>query len=746
MENSCQTIRHQINLSGRVQGVGFRPFVYRLATELELAGKVENDAQGAVIEIEGASKQTSLFLKRLQSELPPLAKIAHLEITGLPPKNDKTFVIACSKSEGARSAEISPDIAICPDCLRELFDPADRRYRYPFINCTNCGPRYSIVQAVPYDRCNTTMTKFKMCPDCQAEYDDPTNRRFHAQPDACPVCGPRLWLTDAQGRDLPGDPIRVCAELLRDGKIVAIKGVGGFHLACCADNDAAVERLRERKGREAKPFALMLGSLENARKLICLDSASETQLLDCACPIVLAPRCTDAPISRFVAPGNALLGVMLPYAPLHHLLFAEGLGALVMTSGNPSEEPLCKDNAEALERLGHLADAFLMHDRDMERGVDDSVVLAGGPVVRRGRGYAPGPVRLKTIAALEPVLAIGGEMKSAICILNDNVAVLSEHLGELSNPSGYRNFAQTIERFQKLLSVTPRVIAHDLHPDYASTRFARSLPDATLIPIQHHHAHAASCMAENGLSRAVAVVCDGTGYGTDAQIWGGEILVCERDAFERAGHLCYYALPGGDAAAHETWRPALSLTLATFETDWQQEAGTLFNEVPAQTLKFTAQRIQSGSFVQTSSTGRLFDAAAFLLGLCERNRFEAEAAMLLESVAQSYSGASPNALPPASGLLDWKPLVRNLVVGMRQGVPVPQLAYAFHSELAILLTSGALAAAQRNDITQVVLTGGCFANRLLTALMMKNLEHAGLEVFTHHEVPPGDGGLALGQA
>jgi len=901
------TIRRRLDIRGRVQGVGFRPFVYRLALEEGLAGMVGNDTRGVYIEAEGAPGAVERFIERLRDELPPLARIASLETREIPPRHEDSFRIEASVTAGRQEAEITPDIATCEDCLRELLDPADRRYRYPFINCTNCGPRYSIVLAVPYDRTNTTMARFRMCPACQAEYDDPANRRFHAQPNACPVCGPRLWMTNPGGELLEGDPVRLCAAVLREGRIVAIKGLGGFHLACRADDDEAVARLRERKSREAKPFAVMAGSPEMARGLILLDTPGETArkrreettaaprpapeqilspietvLLDRARPIVLAPKRPGARVSVHVAPNSACFGIMLPYTPLHHLLFAQGLGPLVMTSGNPAEEPLSCANDEALRRLSHIADAFLLHDRDIARRVDDSVVLAvpfwsaqamlapcsppatlassppatlassppatlassppatlafsppatlassppatlassppamlmaeseyrglspqsqrlehGSSTpksvailpIRRARGFVPEPIAVPNEAG-RPVLAVGGELKSAICLLSGRNAVVSEHLGELSNPAAFRNFVETIAQFKKLLRIEPEIVACDLHPDYAATRYARGMcagkkagsGELQLVPVQHHHAHVVSCMAENGVTgRVIGVACDGTGYGTDGQIWGCEILVCDEGEFERAGHLCYYPLPGGDAAARDTWRPAVSLLLETFGPEWKSAAAHVLKRSDSQALELAAARllawkarqesgapgvgpaagkelrVQASAWPLTSSLGRLFDAAAFLLGVCSRNRYEAEAAMSLEAEAArcekaealpfAIIGAGSSSPGSEEALqLDFRPLVRALVEQGAQGRPVPEIARAFHETLVAMLAEAVDRTSRATGLKRVALSGGCFANQILLQGLWQRLAASGHEVLVHRAMPAGDGGIALGQA
>ncbi len=748
--------RWRLHVGGRVQGVGFRPFVFRLAGELRLCGFVGNDSRGVFIEIEGTTSRRDAFITRLQHDLPPLARVTDIQIEPLPVKGETTFGIQTSRSGEKQEAEISPDVATCDACLAELFDPADRRYRYPFINCTNCGPRYSIIRGVPYDRPNTTMAVFKMCAVCQAEYDHPADRRFHAQPNACPLCGPRVWLTDGQGRELSGDPIRMAAASLRDGKIIAIKGIGGFHLACRADDDGAVKRLRLRKGREAKPLAVMVASLESARRLADIDEPIAALLTSPARPIVLAPKKKDAPVSRYVAPGVDCYGIILPYAPLHHLLFAEGAGPLVMTSGNPTEEPLCCDNDEAIQRLAVIADEFLLHDRAIERRVDDSVVAAG-PMglmpIRRARGYAPEPIRLD-IAVPQPVLAVGAELKSTICLLKGSQAVLSEHLGELANARTYRHFVQTIEQFKKLLRAEPAVVACDRHPEYAATRYARGL-GLPMVEVQHHHAHIVSCMAENCMDgTVVGICCDGTGYGLDGAIWGGEILTADRVEFRRAAHLDYFPLFGGDAAARETWRPAAGLLYQAYGADWRDRAALMLQEIDEQALSVFEQRMRAGARLpRTSSLGRLFDAVAFLLGLCRYNRFEAEAAMMLEAVAREYPIVTPfpyNRIDPGSDegpvRLDVCPMIEAIVEAAGQGRPAGEVARGFHETVAVMLADAAIREARQAGPGRVVLSGGCFANRLLLERMGVLLNEAGLEVYAHQQVPTGDGGVALGQA
>ena len=774
-------VRRRLEIRGCVQGVGFRPFVYRLAGQLGLGGFVGNDSQGAFVEIQGAVEKLERFQERLRDELPELARIASIKVTEMPVQAGREFYIKFSEQQADQQAEITSDVTVCADCLSELFEPEDRRFRYPFINCTNCGPRYSIIKEVPYDRVNTTMSKFRMCPACQAEYDDPSDRRFHAQPNACSVCGPRVWAADSVGAEISGDGIKICAEWLRDGKIVAIKGLGGFHLACRADEDEVVQRLRSRKGREAKPLALMVGSVEQAEKLVRLDDGSRELLISRERPIVLAERKVDAAVSSTVAEGTDCLGLMLPYTPLHELLFGEGLKVLVMTSGNPTDEPLCVDNDEAVERLSVIADGFLLHNRDIERGLDDSVVMAnvsqlyvaeGAAVsdlrsvfpIRRARGFAPQPIRLKT-AASEVVLAVGGQMKSVVCLLKDDQAILSEHLGELPNGRTYRNFIRAIDRLEKLLRAEPKLIAYDLHPDYVSTRYAQQI-DLPAIGVQHHHAHIVSCMVENGVSeKVIGIAADGTGYGTDGKIWGCEVMVCDEVGFERFGQLGYFSVPGGDLGAKDTWRPAAGLIQQAFGEKWRGEFGKLAQAVPEESVRIATGQLERSSVTvySTSSLGRLFDAAAFFLGICSFNRFEAEAAMALEARARrsSVSGGFDYAVcDDGNGPLriDVRKMIIELVekVGRRRGdssvaeksnvAETADLARMFHQTVAGALAELADRAREQTGIKKVFLSGGCFINRLLLRMLASRLKDLGMEVYTHSRVPSGDGGLALGQA
>ena len=763
-----------------MQGVGFRPFVHNLAHELGLGGRVGNDDRGVFIEIEGSETAVKTFQQRLEQNPPPLARIATVAAHETPLQGEGEFLIAPSADGVRKDLEITPDTALCDDCLAEMTDPKDRRFGYAFINCTNCGPRYSIIRSVPYDRERTTMAHFTMCPACAAEFGSPRDRRFHAQPNACTLCGPRVWFADAEGIEISDDPFRACAALLDEGKTVAVKGLGGFHLACRAESDAALRRLRERKRRAARPFAIMVASVAQAAEFAIVDSHTAALLSDRARPIVLLPARRPSALSKEVAPGTDMVGIMLPYTPLHVLLLARTASPLVMTSGNPTAEPLCHDNDEALHRLGTLADAFLLHDREIERPIDDSVILAlpeastgsgaapaGFTILRRARGYVPDPITV-SLSADAPILAVGGELKSAVCFLDGPRAVLSEHLGELSNAASYRNFVRAVERLKELIEVDPVEVACDLHPDYAATRYAHAL-GLRVVATQHHHAHVVSCMAENGRTEPViGVACDGTGYGTDGTVWGCEVLLCGLADFDRVGCLAPFGLPGGDKGAVETWRPAASLLHKTFGESWFRHGAPLFEHVARDALQVVsaqvagarrapqgARRAPQGArrAPQTSSLGRLFDAAAFVLGICGYNRFEAEAAMALEAAARHGSPGSGDlgfAVMPSEGggplHIDVRPMIRRLLEGRRAGRPVADLALAFHETVAGALSTLVVRIAGSRGVDCAALSGGCFANRLLLEKLTAKLTQAHMKVLAHRQVPPGDGGIALGQA
>jgi hydrogenase maturation protein HypF len=759
-----------IHITGVVQGVGFRPFVYNLATDLDLVGWVLNSSSGVEIEAIGPPGVLETFVERLESDAPPLARIEsvaveRIEASGVELPNPDGFAIRHSEAKPGDFQPISPDIAICDDCLRELFDPDDRRYHYPFINCTNCGPRFTIIKDIPYDRPKTTMAPFKMCPDCQAEYDDPTNRRFHAQPNACPVCGPRVWLVSDPESDVrrkEADAVRQTRELLKSGGVVAVKGLGGFHLACDATNPRAVDKLRERKGRVDKPFALMAFDLEMVQQF-CHVGADEQQLLTSReRPIVLLRERADSLIAPSVAPGNEDLGVMLPYTPLHYLLLEPSDGfppALVMTSGNYSEEPIATGNEEAEERLGELADAFLLHDREIHARCDDSVtrVFEGKELpVRRSRGYAPYPIHLPF--AVDQVLAVGAELKNTFCLTRDRYGFLSQHVGDMENYETLRFFEQMVEQLARTFRIDPEIVACDMHPGYLASKYAQRLVSGSsndlgldtsnlrLIETQHHHAQVASCMAEHGLTgeRAViGVAFDGTGYGTDGAIWGGEFLVMDYASFRRAAHLKYVPLPGGDAAILRPYRTALAHLWAA-GVDWDEDLPSVAAASPEERTILVQQLERRVNTVQTSSSGRLFDAVSSLAGVRQEINYEAQAAIELETlVNEDVNEVYEFALEKA---IDSAPLIRAVVSDVKSGVPSGVIAAKFHNGMAAMIHDVCVYVREESDLNEVVLSGGVFQNVALLERVLPLLRTSGFTVYTHHLVPPNDGGLSLGQA
>ena len=705
--------RRRVQVAGVVQGVGFRPFVYGLAHRHGLAGFVRNDAQGVVVEVEGEPKKLDLFAAELVAQTPPLARITALETSKIEPRGEREFVIETSAVDGERTALVPADIATCDDCLRELFDPGDRRFRYPFVNCTNCGPRFTIVRAVPYDRANTTMASFEICDACRSEYEDPANRRFHAEPTCCPDCGPRLSLE-----------LEDAVSFLRQGKILAIKGLGGYHLACDAANEQAVARLRFKKGREEKPLAVMTSSPE---LLVELEPDEEALLRSAERPIVLARRRAVAPVAPSVAPGTEWLGVMLPYTPLHHLLCADFGGTLVMTSGNLSDEPIAFENEEAQRRLGAVADAFLSHDRPIERRCEDSVVRATFPI-RRSRGYAPAALPLP-VGARRPLVATGAELKSTFCVVRGDQAFLSPHLGDLDTELAYRAFRTDLQLYLAMLAVEPELLACDLHPDYLSSKWARE-QDLELVEVQHHHAHAAACLAENGeTGPALALVLDGTGFGTDGTIWGGELLRFDLAGFERIAHLDPVPLPGGEAAVREPWRVAA----AYLE---RAERPVPFPDWPRvrESLKVNAPL--------SSGAGRLFDAAAALLGVRERVSYEGQAAIELEQLA-GHAEAKPYLCRSDSERIFAADLIAAAYDDLETGRDRTEIAAAFHEGLALVCAE---ACARAGEPRTVVLSGGCFQNLRLLASTRRRLEGLGFRVIVHRLLPPNDACISFGQA
>ena len=748
-------LRKAIDVSGIVQGVGFRPFVYRLANQCALAGFIANTPAGVSIEVEGPPEKVDEFLLRLPQEIPPLARVTALSDRELESLGEHTFRIITTRIDRSAQTLISPDIAVCHDCLREMSDPRDRRFRYPFINCTNCGPRFTIIRDIPYDRARTSMDAFKMCAACQSEYDDPANRRFHAQPNACWDCGPQLQLLGKSGALLDvAEPLREAARLLQQGSIVAIKGLGGFHLACDAKNIASVEQLRERKRRVEKPFAIMVPRLEIAQQLCHLDEISAQQLLSIERPIVLLPARPEVALSANIAPSNRFLGVFLPYTPLHHLLFGSGkFEALVMTSANLSEEPIAIENQEAMQRLHGIADAFLIHNREILRRCDDSVIRVADGLpqkLRRSRGFVPVPVAIEHES--QPILAVGGELKNTICIIRGSEAFLSQHIGDLENLESYNFFQEAAAHLHRILEVQPAIIAHDLHPDYFSTKWALERENVQHVPVQHHHAHIAACMAENHLDgKVIGIALDGTGYGADGAIWGGEVLIAEYSAFERAAHLQYVPLPGGSAAIHEPWRMAVSQLAKHYGPGLLSLDIPFIKNIDLRKLHLVLQMMnREVHSPRTSSCGRLFDAVAALVGLRSTVTYEAQAAIELEMAAHDSTdeGAYPFNLSKDGPL--WKigtrPLFDWLIADLRKQASIPDMSRRFHKGLALVFADLAAKLREERALNRVCLSGGCFQNILLFEFVLAALRKHDFLVYFHSEVPAGDGGISLGQA
>ena len=754
--------RVRARVSGTVQGVGFRPHVFRVATGLGLGGHVLNDEHGVLIEVEGPPERVEEFLHRLISEAPPMASVEGLVTEDAPATGEHDFTIVASERSGDPDVPITPDAATCDACLSELFDPADRRYRYPFTNCTDCGPRFTIVTGVPYDRALTTMSSFEMCPACRREYEDPRDRRFHAQPNACPVCGPRVRLIDAHGEERgpsgATDLIEAAARELQNGRILALKGLGGFHLACRADDADAVARLRARKHREDKPFALMAPGTEAARALIELGPPDEALLRAPERPIVIARRHTGAGVAPGVAPGTRDLGVMLPYSPLHHLLLADAGFVLVMTSGNVSDEPIAYRDEEYVERLAGIADLFLLHDRPIHMRTDDSVIRAIGPrvraeplLMRRSRGYVPAHVPLP-VEAHEPVLGCGAELKNTFCLARRNRAWVGHHIGDLKNYETLSSFGEGIEHFQRLFAVEPVVVAHDMHPDYLSTRYALERESSERVAVQHHHAHLAACLAEHGeTGPAVGAIYDGTGYGPDGTVWGGELLVGGLAGFERRGMLFPVRLPGGDAAVREPWRMACSWLAAVSGRERPGVPTALDEHVSHAGWEAVCDLLASGlNSPLTTSVGRLFDAVAALCGICATVNYEGQAAAQLEGVSDpTERGAYPLGLIDSSDagpvILDARETVAAIAADVARGMPPAVVGARFHRAVAGATATACEREAERAGVDLVVLSGGVFQNRLLLDQTAALLGDGGLRVLVHTRLPPNDGGIAYGQ-
>ena len=754
-----------VHITGIVQGVGFRPFVFNLAERLGVTGWVKNTSAGVLIEIDGLPHDLELFITSLKNEAPVLARIDTITTTQKHPEGFTTFRIIESESIASAFQPISPDICTCQDCLKELFDPQDRRYRYPFINCTNCGPRFTIITDIPYDRPNTTMGSFQMCPACFEEYNDPRNRRFHAQPIACADCGPHIWLESTTLQFDPlRDPVLETQKLLAEGNIIAVKGLGGFHLACDASNPLAVEELRRRKYRVDKPFALMMPDLQTIEQHCILDPEEREMLESPQRPIVILRRRPDSTLPASLAPGQETLGVMLPYTPLHYLLVSNTENTdvkriLVMTSGNLSEDPIAIENQEALHRLKPLADAFLLHNRPIRTRCDDSVMrlsfIEGKTLpVRRARGYAPQPIHLQW--DFPPMLATGTELKNTFCMARGQYAFLSHHIGDMENFETYSSFEEGIAHFEKLFRIKPEFISCDLHPDYLATRYAQERAEREQIPIlkvQHHFAHIASCMADNNLSLnqpVIGLAFDGTGYGEDGAIWGGEFLIASYQGFQRAGHLRYFPLPGGDAAIRQPARVSLAYL-------WKAGLDWSYDLPPVQALcaeERTALRYQLESQINTpltSSMGRLFDAVAALIGVRSKINYEAQAAIELEAIADpDEQGIYPFEVLPStinenSLMVDPAPLINAITLDLFNNIPTSTISARFHNSIVEIINQVTISIRDTHQISTVVLSGGVWQNLLLLRKTVQRLRYNGFHVLTHTQVPPNDGGVALGQ-
>jgi len=746
--------RRRLRVRGTVQGVGFRPFVYREAVALGVDGQVGNDAEGVVVEAQGDTAALDELARRIGASPPPLARVVALESRRVAVHRDEHgFRIVESDAQGDAAVPVSVDVATCDDCLGELFDPHDRRHRYPFLNCTNCGPRYTIVRGVPYDRPLTTMAAFPMCAECRREYEDPADRRFHAQPIACPSCGPTLILRDAAGAELcrGEDALQQAAHRLVHGEVVAVKGLGGFHLATDATREDAMTRLRRRKARDDKPFAVMVRDLDMARGIARVDEAAEVALRSPRRPIVLLPRRIDATLARQLAPGLDDVGVMLAYTPLHHLLLDAVRRPLVMTSANRSDEPIAYRDADLASHVGALVDAVLTHDRDIHVRCDDSVLRAGvdggTQMVRRSRGYAPQPMPLPG-APLRQVLATGSDLKNTLAVTRDGTVIASHHVGDLEHPAAYRSFTEAAAHLCTLFGVEPEAVACDLHPDFHSSGFARGL-GLPVVAVQHHHAHVASCLVEHGRTAPVlGIAFDGFGLGDDGTMWGGELLVADLHGYRRAGHLRTVPLPGGDAAAREPWRMGLSW-LRSACGDGAALAWASRHDARAEQV---LRAVASEGTAQTSSAGRLFDAVAALLDIRDRTSFEGQAAIELEAAARRHRGSVPHLeidVVDEAGqfILDPRPLVAAIAAAAPDSPgDVAALAAAFHDALARAVADAACRTCAREQLDTVALTGGVFQNATLTQLLLPQLRRAGLRVLLHREVPPNDGGISIGQA
>lgn len=759
----CVLKRKRIIISGIVQGVGFRPFVYRLAMKKELQGFVINSSQGVEIEVEGNISLLDDFISKVTTHPPPQSIITGYKVADIECKNECEFKILPSLKSNNRTVLISPDISICKDCLKELFDSDDRRFGYPFINCTNCGPRYSIIQDVPYDRLKTTMSKFKMCRNCQQEYDDPMNRRFHAQPNCCSACGPRVWLCDSSGCEVEtADPIKSAVKLLREGNILGIKGLGGFHLACDAESEKAVLLLRKRKRRSEKPLAVMMKNINVVEKIAVFGDQEKVILQSPERPIVLLMKKKEYYLAESIAPYNKYIGVMLPYTPLHYLLLKDELKAVIMTSGNVSDEPIVIENAEALQKLGSITDYFLFHNRDINIRIDDSVTRFIKKIprpIRRSRGYVPFPIFNRKV--MPSVLGVGGELKNTICLTKGDMAFLSQHIGDLKNRRTFDFFQESIEYLQQILQIKPSVIAHDMHPDYFSTKWAKEKSSIPLVGVQHHHAHIVSCLADNGRDQEViGLAMDGTGYGDDGSIWGGEILIADTSGYKRVGHLKYRPMPGGDAAIKEPWRMAIGYMYCMFGENGNDlirkiENIPLVKKIGFKKIEIIIKMIEKQvNTPMTSSLGRLFDGVAALTGIRTEVSYEGQAAIEMEmiikkgSVLINRNNIYHFHVNKSNEMIYIDPdeVFHEIIFDIEVGLSVNEISLKFHCGIIFCFTEICKILREQRGLNSVALSGGCFLNRFLLENLHALLTKEGFEVLTHSQVPTNDGGISLGQA
>ena len=744
--------RAEIEITGIVQGIGFRPFIYNLAKTHSIRGWVLNNERGVFIDAESEDGNLKKFIRGIPALAPPLARIESFEVTHLEPIGYTTFEIRRSEEAQEKFVLISPDVATCDQCLSELRSSQNFRYRYPFINCTLCGPRFTIIKDIPYDRHKTTMASFTMCPVCQKEYEDPTDRRFHAQPNACPACGPSLRLEDRNGKEVPGDPIEMTLDLLAKGFIFALKGLGGFHLACDAKHQGAVSTLRSRKFREDKPFAVMCRDMEEVREHCEVGREEERLLSSVERPIVILSRKEDSAIAHAVAPYQNTLGVMLPYTPLHHLLLNGPLKALVMTSGNASDEPIAYKNEEAKSRLHNIADYFLVHNRDIHMRCDDSVtrVFEGRPyILRRSRGYVPFPIKLPF--PVEMILACGGELKNSFCLTRGRYAFMSHHIGDLENLETLTSFEEGIEHFKKLFYIRPKAVSYDLHTDYLSTQHALSIEDIPKVGVQHHHAHIVSAMAENGIEGdVIGVALDGTGFGLDGTIWGGEFIKANLRNFDRLAHLKKVPMPGGSMAIKGPWRMAMVYLWEAFGDGTDALRIDLMRRVDLQKRNILKRMIEKEiNTPWTSSMGRLFDAVSSLLSVRDEVHYEGQGAIELEMIADHAVTEEYSFIIRKDGrpmVIDTTGIIRGVVGDLKQGISSSKISGKFHRTIAHLIIETCKAIRSEEELNRVVLSGGVFQNIFLLSLVRKSLEASGFEIYTHHLVPTNDGGISLGQA